>query len=79
MVLNPNPKSKIFFNIAFGREIFRKFEKKQFSGFFETPHPPHGGIEFFGFRQNLPTYVFSNIGYREKIEKKVFGVYFEYF
>ena len=68
MVLNPNPKSKKIFNVAFGREIFRKFEKKPFSGVFETPPTPHmGGIEFFGFRQNLPTYVFSNIGYREKI------------
>ena len=33
---------------------------------------------FCGFRQNLSTYVFSNLGYREKI-KKVFGVYFEFF
>ena len=64
----------------FGREIFRKFEKKAVFGVFrDPPHPPHGGMEFFGFRQKLPTYVFSNIGYREKIEKKVFGVYFEYF
>ena len=75
MVLNPNPKSKKIFSVAFGREIFRKFEKAVFGGFQDTPTRHMGGIEFFGFRQNLPTYVFSNIGYREKTKKSFQGVF----